>query len=102
MASKAEGWTVEGNVATFNGGTFGHIYQYGKKTDKTYWSYTVTVTLTSEGLNVDARNDDDMSGQAHGGSYTDLTIPLEVLTHLQANVKALAWRARRRQERSST
>lgn len=84
MASLKEGWTVEGKTATFNGGTLGEIHQYGKKVAE-QWSYRATVTLGSGGLTVNVEDDDCRSGMAHGGSYTDITVPLEVLAQLMGN-----------------
>ena len=76
-----KGWKIEGKTATFHGGKKEKTFSCGKCIGY-HWSYTATVVLTSEGLDISVEDDDDTSGQAHGGSYTDLTIPTRILNAL--------------------
>lgn len=76
-----EGWTVEGKTATYNDGTLEETYCFGRKVDE-QWSYRVTVTLSESGLTVRIEDDNDRSGMAHGGSTTNFTIPLTILSQL--------------------
>jgi len=76
-----KGWNIEGKTATFYGGKLEKIFSCGRCIGKS-WSYVATVTLTSMGLTVSVEDNDDTSGQAHGGSYVDFTIPVKVLNAL--------------------
>lgn len=81
MTDKAEGWSVDGKTATFNGGRLYEVFSCGKKVAED-WTYVAKVTMGDGGLTIDVSDDDDTRGQAHGGSYTNLTIPHDILTQL--------------------